>query len=88
MRYAIVDSRGEPVSQLIVRNVEQEIVRALRRRAARHGRSAEAEHREILRTSLRAEMVSGSFKAILALMPDVGADEDFVVQRDLPRETP
>ena len=33
------------MGQLIVRNVGQEIVGALKRRAARHGRSAEAEHR-------------------------------------------
>jgi plasmid stability protein len=74
------------VSQLIVRNVGQEIVRALKRRAARHGRSAEAEHREILRTALNEDLESGSFKALLASIPDVGTDEDFVVERDLPRQ--
>lgn len=40
------------MSSLIVRNLEDEIVDALRRRAAEHGRSAEAEHREILRAVL------------------------------------
>ena len=74
------------MSQLIVRNVGQEIVRALKRRAARHGRSAEAEHREILRSVLTEDIESGSFKAILASIPDVGTDEDFVVERDLPRQ--
>jgi plasmid stability protein len=34
---------------LIVRNVDDELVRRLKVRAARHNRSAEAEHREILR---------------------------------------
>ena len=76
------------MSQLIVRNVEHEIVRALKRRAARHGRSAEAEHRDILRTTLQEDMTSGSFKALLASMPDVGTDADFSVQRDLPRDAP
>lgn len=38
--------------QLTVRNVDDEVVRALKQRAARHGRSAEAEHRDILRKSL------------------------------------
>ena len=86
VRRAIVDSTDENVSQLIVRNVGEEIVRALKRRAARHGRSAEAEHREILRNALNEDLQSGSFKALLASIPDVGADEDFVVERDLPRQ--
>ena len=41
-----------PMAQLTVRNVSQEVVSALRRRAAANGRSAEAEHRDILRLSL------------------------------------
>lgn len=40
------------MAQLTVRKVEAEVVGALRRRAAANGRSAEAEHREILRTTL------------------------------------
>jgi plasmid stability protein len=72
--------------QLIVRNVRSDIVSALKRRAARHGRSAEAEHREILEASLRGEIERESFKALLASMPDVGSDEDFVFERDLPRD--
>ena len=40
------------MSQLTVRNVEAEVVRTLKQRAAAHGRSAEAEHREILRAAL------------------------------------
>lgn len=76
------------MSQLIVRNIGQDIVGALKRRAARHGRSAEAEHREILRSALGEEIQRGSFKAFLASMPDVGRDEDFLFERDLPRPTP
>lgn len=75
------------MSQLIVRNVGEDVVRALKRRAARHGRSAEAEHREILRTALSADAESASFKTFLTSIPDVGADEDFAVERDLPRES-
>ncbi len=41
------------MAQLIVRNLEEEVVEALKVRAAAHGRSAEAEHRQILRTALR-----------------------------------
>lgn len=73
--------------QLIVRNVGDEIIRALKRRAARHGRSAEAEHREILRTALTEDVERASCKSFLASMPDVGTDQDFVVERDLPRAT-
>jgi plasmid stability protein len=40
---------------LHVRNLDDELVARLKRRAARHGRSAEAEHREILRQALANE---------------------------------
>jgi antitoxin FitA len=40
---------------LHVRNLDDELVVRLKRRAARHGRSAEAEHREILRQALSGE---------------------------------
>jgi plasmid stability protein len=40
------------MAQLTVRNVDDRFVRALKQRAASHGRSAEAEHREILRSVL------------------------------------
>ena len=39
--------------QLLVRDVPQDVVEALKRRAAEHGRSAEAEHRIILEEALR-----------------------------------
>lgn len=74
------------MSQLIVRNVPPGVVKALKRRAASHGWSAEAEHREILQSALLGGSEGESFKALLASMPDVGADEDFHVSRDLPRD--
>ena len=40
------------MATLTVRNLDDDLVRRLRIRAAEQGRSAEAEHREILRTSL------------------------------------
>ncbi|WP_298137132.1 hypothetical protein [Acidiferrobacter sp.] len=40
---------------LHVRNLDDELIARLKRRAARHGRSAEAEHREILRQALAGE---------------------------------
>jgi plasmid stability protein len=72
--------------QLIVRDVEDDVVRALKRRAASHGRSAEAEHREILRDALAGDVERASFKRVLAAMPDVGTDDDFTFDRDLPRD--
>jgi antitoxin FitA len=43
------------VASLHVRNVDEDLVRRLKERAARHGRSAEAEHRDILREVLLDE---------------------------------
>ena len=40
------------MGQLTVRNLDDAVVAALKARAARHGRSAEAEHRLILRDAL------------------------------------
>ncbi|WP_424140388.1 FitA-like ribbon-helix-helix domain-containing protein [Roseomonas chloroacetimidivorans] len=43
------------MATLTVRNLDDDVVRALRIRAAEHGRSAEAEHREILRQILTGD---------------------------------
>lgn len=43
------------MGQLTVRNVDDDVIRKLKIRAAEHGRSAEAEHREILRQALMPE---------------------------------
>jgi plasmid stability protein len=43
------------MAQLLVRNLDEQIKNRLRRRAKRHGRSMEAEVREILRETLRQE---------------------------------
>lgn len=40
------------MAQLLVRNVSDETVRALKERAARHGHSVEAEHRALLKDAL------------------------------------
>jgi len=50
---------------LHVRNLDAELIARLKRRAARHGRSAEAEHREILRQALSDE-AEPSFDALTA----------------------
>ena len=61
---------------LIVRNIEESIVQALKERAARHGRSAEAEHRALLSDVLLRPR-RRPLAEVLAAMPDVGRDEDF-----------
>jgi len=50
---------------LHVRNLDDDLIAKLKRRAARHGRSAEAEHREILRLALESE-VEPSFDKLAA----------------------
>ncbi len=64
------------MANLIVRNIDDEIVKALKRRASRHGVSAEAEHRKILERVLVSPRKK-SFTEILRLIPNVGEDEDF-----------
>lgn len=67
-------------SNLIVRNIDPAVALALKKAAAAHGRSAEAEHREILRAAL-CQPARRTLKEVLAGMPDVGTDEDFEVRR-------
>jgi plasmid stability protein len=74
------------MAQLIVRNLDEGLVRKLKTRAARHGRSAEAEHREILRAALTVPRGRKSLKQILLEMPDMGEDRDFARQPDDGRE--
>ena len=50
---------------LNVRNLDDELIARLKRRAAHHGRSTEAEHREILRQALAGE-VESSFDKLAA----------------------
>jgi plasmid stability protein len=63
-------------TNLVVRNIDEELAQALKERAASHGRSAEAEHREILRIALQRPR-RRSFLEVLSMIPDVGEDSDF-----------
>lgn len=69
------------MSSLIVRNIDERIVHQLKQQAARHARSAEAEHRAILETAL-LKTRRRSFAELLAQMPSVGFDRDFERQQD------
>ena len=65
------------MAQLIVRNLNDGILRRLKVRAAQNGRSAEAEHREILKEMLMAPRNMRSLRDLLLTMPEVGEDDDF-----------
>ena len=65
------------MAQLVLRNLPDALVRALKQRAARHNRNVEQEHREILEAALRGPR-RRSLAAVLASIPNVGRDEDFV----------
>ena len=70
------------MANLLVRGVDDALVQNLREQAAAHGRSAEAEHREILSRALRRPR-KRSFAEVLMNMPDVGEDADFERVNDL-----
>ncbi len=63
-------------TSLVVRNIDEDVAIALKQRAAAHGRSAEAEHREILRSALLRPK-RRSVAEVLSSMPNVGEDADF-----------
>ena len=64
--------------QLIVRQIEEKVVRKLKQRAGQHGISMEEEHRRILREALLGQRSKKrSFKDYLLAIPNVGEDKDF-----------
>ena len=64
--------------QLIVRQIEEKVVKKLKQQAGMHGVSMEEEHRRILRKSLLGKAGKRtSFKEALLAMPNVGKDADF-----------
>lgn len=64
------------MANLLVRDVDESLVKALKQRAGKHGHSAEAEHRAILAAAL-GRTRRRSFAQVLASMPNVGEDADF-----------
>jgi plasmid stability protein len=74
------------MAQLIVRKLDDDIVKRLRRRAAESGRSVEAEHREILREALIGSQRRRSLKQHLLHMPKAGSDTDFLRRQDKGRK--
>ncbi len=74
------------MAQLLVRNVEPQLKAHLQKRARRHGRSMEAEAREILRSALLKEQEPrvGLGTAISALFRDHGLEQDIPELRGFP----
>ena len=68
---------GEIMPSVTVRNVPDEVHRALRVRAAQHGRSAEAEIREILENAVQPEgrVKLGSLLASIGRKINLSDDE-------------
>ena len=64
------------MANLLVRGIDDELVQRLRKQAAAHGRSVEAEHRAILAAALVGPR-KRTFEQFLATMPNVGEDADF-----------
>jgi antitoxin FitA len=69
------------VAQLMVRNLTDELVKSLKLRAAKNNRSAEQEHREILHSALQGPR-RRRLAEVLAAMPNVGEDLDFVREQN------
>lgn len=73
--------------QLLVRQIEEKVVRRLKEQAGKHGVSMEEEHRRILREALLGKTgKEPSFKEFLKSMPDAGPDELFARDPDVGRE--
>ena len=64
------------MANLMVSNIDEQIVKALKAKAIRSGHSVEAEHRLILSKVLLMPKKK-SFAEVLATMPNVGSDVDF-----------
>jgi antitoxin FitA len=74
------------MSTLTVRNLDEDLKTRLRVRAAQHGRSMEAEVREILRESLAPSRPRGIGSRIHARLVGLGLDEiEFPPRTELTR---
>lgn len=60
----------------MVRKLSSELVKALKQQAAKRNRSAEQEHREILKAALHGPR-RRHLADVLAAIPNVGEDSDF-----------
>ena len=70
---------------LQVRNLDDDLIVRLKRRAARHGRSTEAEHRDILRQALSSG-VEPSFDELAAQLREMTKNRKHTPSEQLQRE--
>jgi antitoxin FitA len=76
------------MASLSVRNLDDDLLSRLKRRAARHGRSAEAEVRDILRQTLSGEAetdfddLAAEFRALTARRQHTPAEDLLRESRD------
>jgi antitoxin FitA len=73
------------MAQLLVRDLEDAVVQALKRKAAEEGTSVEEAHRRILRGALLSKKPKKGFKEFLLEMPKGGDDHSFDRHRNQPR---
>lgn len=79
----------EAMAMLTIRNLPDDVHRALRVQAALHGRSTEAEVREILATAVKPEARVRMGDALAALGRKIGlTNEDFEVFDQVSDKTP
>lgn len=74
------------MAQLIVRNLDDEVIRRLKKKAVDNGRSTEAEHRDILCRALLGSRRETSLKQWLREIPESGTDRDFAREAEKPRK--
>lgn len=77
------------MAMLTVRNLPDDVHRALRVQAAQHGRSTEAEVREILAAAVKPETRVRLGDALVALSRKIGlTNEDFEIFQQVRDKTP
>jgi plasmid stability protein len=76
------------VGQLLVRSLDDRLIQTLKQRAARVGRSAEAEHRMILEQALQAETETFAEAAarLRARTPPQSTDSATLIRQDRDRD--
>jgi plasmid stability protein len=82
---SMTSSEDKMPGNLQVRNLDDDLIGRLKRRAAMHGRSTEAEHREILRQALSAE-IEPAFAELAAQMRALTAGRTQTPAEQLLRE--
>jgi hypothetical protein len=74
------------MAQLLVRDLEEAVVQALKQKAAEEGISVEEAHRRVLRVALLSKKPKKGFKEFLLEMPEGGDDSIFARDRSQPRD--